>query len=316
MVSALPGPPMGLIVNPSARGVKRRYLQREPFWQRLVPPEFVRVTGSLDELDQAIAGFREAGVRSVAVLGGDGSAHHLVDAVVRGYSEPDLPMLLVLAGGTMNGLPKALNTGGNPEHVLQAILAALAGGTPAVRARHVLRVTDGRDGRVRYGFSFANGVVYRVARRYYRSAEPGMLDMLRASLLPIKAALFGGRFDDHVKIDLHGDGEPWLPGELHTVVASVLENPLFWFTPFGVGLGDPAVVHLCATSMRAREMAPRLWSILRGRCEHPRLRVGHVREALVRGDTGYFLDGDLYPCDGVVDVRITVGPRVRFLIPG
>lgn len=142
-----------------------------------------------------------------------------------------------------------------------------------------------------------------------------MVDAVRASLLPLKAALFGGPFYDGVRLDVRTEGAPWLPDPPHTLVASVLDNPLLWFEPFGSPLGDATAFHLGATSMRPREIAPRLWSLFRGRCRHPRLRIDRTRDATVRGDIGYLIDGDLYPGHGAVDVRLTVGPRLRFLVP-
>lgn len=309
------GFPLGLVVNPAARAVQRRHLGREPFWRGLVPDELVRLTGNLEELDGAIAAFRDAGVRAVAGLGGDGSTHHLVDAILRRYEEVDAPMVLALAGGTMNGLPRALGTGGAPEGVLRAAVAALAGSMPQVRMLHMLRVTDVRDGRTHYGFSFATGLVYRVYQQYYRNPEPGMVDAVAASLLPLKAALFGGSFYDGVRLDVRAEGAPWLPEPPHTLVASVVDQPLLWFRPFGSSLGNAAGFHLGATAMRPSEIAPRLWSIFRGRCRHPRLRIGNTRDVTVRGNVGYLIDGDLYPGDAAVDVRLTVGPRLRFLVP-
>jgi len=302
-------------VNPAARGVKRRYLVADPFWGNHLPDECARVTRSLAELDQAIAAFRAAGVRVVATLGGDGSLHHLVDALLRHYDEASAPIVLALAGGTMNGLPRALGTGGPPESVLRAAVATLAGGAlPPTREHHLLRVTDVAHGRTRHGFGFATGLVFRAFQEYYRAPEPGLVDAFRASVLPLKAAIFGGTFYDGVHLEVQVDGASWLPDPPHTLVASVTDNPFLWFRPFGAPLGSAAAFHLAATSMRPRELAPRLWSIFRGRCRHPRLRVDRVREATVRGNTGYLIDGDLYPSGGTVDIRLTVGPRLRFLV--
>jgi diacylglycerol kinase-like protein len=311
-----PGASLGLIVNATARAVKRRHLGRRPFWLPYVPARLVRLTRSLEELDAAVAAFREEDVRVVAVLGGDGSLHHLVDAVLRCYAETEAPLVLALAGGTMNGLARALGTAGAPERVLRAALAHLAGDGPPVRAQHVLRVADALDGRFRHGFSFATGLVYRAFQEYYRASQPGIVDAVRASLLPLKAALVGSPlFYAGVQLDVRSGGAPWLPESPHTLVASVMDRPLLWFEPFGAPLSDAAAFHLAATSMRPREIVPRLWSIFRGRCRHPRLRIDRSRDATVRGNIGYLIDGDLYPGGGAVDVRLTVGPRLRFLVP-
>ena len=307
--------PIGLIVNPAARTVKRRHLVRQPFWRAQLPDPLVRLTRSLTELDDAVLAFRALGVRAVAVLGGDGSLHHLVDALLRAYAGSDVPIVLSLAGGTMNGLARALGTEGAPEAVLRTALAVLMSDAPPVRIRHVLRVTDTTTGRARYGFSFATGLVYRAFQQYYRHPDPGMAAALRASLLPFTAALFGGPFYDGVRLELQADGAPFLSEPPHTVVASVVGEPLPWFRPFGPPLGDAAAFHLGATSMRPREIAPRLWSLFRGRCRHPRLRIGRPREATVRGNIGYLIDGELYPGDGGTNVRLSVGPRLRFLAP-
>jgi hypothetical protein len=227
-------------------------------------------------------------------------------------------MLLLLPGGTVNGIARALGSCGPPQRLLRSVLAALADGTPAIRVRHVLRVADARDGRTRYGFSLAAGLPFRVAERYYyRASEPGLLDAVRSMIaLPLRAALFGGTRFDGLGLDVAAGAAPWLPEPPHTVLASVLDDPLPWLRPFGAPLGDVAAFHLGATSMRPREIAPRLWSIYRGRCRHPRLRTGPVAEATVRGPLGDLIDGDLYPGRDGVDVRLTVGPRLRFLVPG
>jgi hypothetical protein len=224
-------------VNLAARAVKRRYLGRDPFWRTQLPDERVRLTRNLEELDEAISAFRDAEVRVVAVLGGDGSLHHLVDAVLRRYEEADAPIVLPLAGGTLNGLARALGAGGPPERVLRSALAALADGAPPIRARHVLRVSDARDGRTRHGFSLATGLPYRIAEHYYRAAEPGMADAVRCMIvLPLGAALFCGKLFENLRLDVQADGAPWLPEAPHTLVASVLDSPLLWFHPFGTPL--------------------------------------------------------------------------------
>ncbi len=306
--------PIGLVVNPAARGVKRHHLGPEPFWRAQIPSRLVYLTRSLEELDEAVAALRAAGVQVVAGLGGDGSLHHLVDAVLRCYHETETPIVLPLAGGTMNGLPRALGTGGSPARVLTAAVAAMANGPPPAQVRHVIKVFDEQTNGSRFGFSFAAGLVTRAFREYYRRPEPGLLDALRASILPLRAALLGGTFYDDLRLDVRAGGAPWMPEPPHTILASVMDNPVLWFKPFGPPLGDADAFHLAATSMRPREIAPRLWSLFRGRCRHPRLRVDQCRTATVRGDCGYVIDGDLYGNDGGVDVQITVGPRLRFLV--
>jgi hypothetical protein len=234
--------------------------------------------------------------------------------VLRQYHDREAPMMLALAGGTMNGVARALGSGGAPAHVLGATIAALTRGTPSFDARPVLSVRHPQDGSCRHGFSFAAGLVYRVLEDYYRRAEPGVLDAVRASLLPLRAAVTNRAFYRGVELDVCTGGVPWLPESPHTLLASVLDQPLLWFRPFGLPLAGAPAFHLAATSMRPGEIAPRLWAVFRGRCRHPRLRSGQVREVAVSGPSGFVIDGDLHPAERF-DVRITLGPAIRFLRP-
>jgi hypothetical protein len=294
--------------------VKRRYLGAVPFWRGILPDSSVRVTSTLEDLDRSVAQFRAAGVHLVALLGGDGSLHRLVEALLHQYDESDVPVVLALAGGTMNGLARSLGSGGRPEPVLRAAVAAVEAGAPLpIRARYLLRVRDSRARRTRYGFGFVSGAAVRAFQAYYRRPEPGIADALRAALLPITAALGAGTLYDGLRLEVTGDGSPWLPDPVHTVAASVTENPFLWFRPFGAPLGDAAAFHLAATGMRPRELAMRLWSIFRGRCRHPRLRVGQVKSATIRGESAYVIDGDLYPAPGDDEIRLAVGPRLKFM---
>jgi len=302
-------PALALVVNAAARAVKRRYLRRDPFWQRSLPAALVRVTAGFDELEHAIAAFQRENVRAIAALGGDGTQHYVIDAVARQYAESAPPIILALAGGTMNGIPRALGTGGKPEAVLRQTMRDLAGGTPHIQPRHVLRVADARSGRVRHGFSFATGIVYRAMQQYYGTSGPGWIAAIRASLLPLSASL------DGVTLQVSVAGAPWLAEPPHTLVASVFENPLLWFRPFGPPLENRSAFHLGATAMHRREIVPRLWSVFRGTCRHPRLRVGSAEEVVVggAGDIGYVIDGELYGPDGGFDVRLSAGPEIRFV---
>src|SRR5437867_5089682 len=116
---------IGLIANASAGGgaVRRRYLRRTPFWHSHIADSQVHITTSLAELDAAIVSLRDQRVEVLAVLGGDGTLHHAVDALLRHYpSEAGslaTPIVLALGGGTMNGVPRALGTRGRPEDVLR-----------------------------------------------------------------------------------------------------------------------------------------------------------------------------------------------------
>jgi len=258
-----------------------------------------------------MAALRARNVDVLAVLGGDGTLHHVVDTLLRHYPASSTPIVLALGGGTMNGVARALGSRGRPADMLRQALAGLATGKSLLHVQPVLRISDTRDGHTRHGFSFATGLVYRALEHYYRSHGPRLAAAVSASLLPLKAATRGA--SDGERVDVRADGGDWL-AQPHTLVASVLEKPLLWFRPFGATVADHETFNLGATSMRPVAIAARLWSIFRGRCQHPQLRVGRAGDASIEGaGIGYLIDGDLYPCDAGIHVQITVGPPLQFL---
>jgi hypothetical protein len=290
-------------------------MREQPFWRVHLPDELIRLTGTLQELNDAVVDFRKSKVRVVAGLGGDGTVHHLAEALLRHYGEVAAPIVLALAGGTMNGLPRALGSGGRPDLALEAAVRCCSTGSPPVRHIHLLCVTEA-TGIARHGFGFATGLVFRAYQDYYRSPDPGMVDAIRATLLPVRAALFGGSFFDGISIEVRADdGKNWLAEPVNALMASVLEKPLLWFEPFGPFAADSSSFHMVATSMRPRELAPRLWSVFRGRCRHPRLRVGQYKRVSIRSDTGYLIDGELFRGGVASDLTLTVGPQLSFLAP-
>ncbi len=303
-------PLFGLIVHASARRVRRRHLRRDRFWEGLMPPEAVFVTRHQADLDAAMAVLRERGVRAIACLGGDGSMHCLVAAMLRHFRpDDDLPVLLPLEGGTLSGLARAFGTGGRAEGVVRAALAELAAGrVPAVEVR-LLEVSDPSSAPPRYGFTFAAGTAARAAALYDRKVGrgiPAAVEVMLAAFL----AIFDGRPLEQVELVVTINGELVRPAP-HTVAVGVVERPFLWFTPFGQKPVRADEFRLVTVSMRPREMALRLWQIIRGRCRHPGVRLGAATALAVCGKGGYVIDGELFFQDGDFGVQISTGPTIR-----
>jgi hypothetical protein len=302
-----------LLVNAQARGARRGRWSPEAWRRAGLPDERIRVTRHLGELAPAVTGLRAEGVEVIAALGGDGTLHHLVNVLLADEGTP-APAVLPLAGGTMNGLARALGGGGPPPRVLRRTITAWSVGRRRITERRVLQVAaPGAESTTRLGFGFAAGLVYRALSDYARRPDPGLVDAVRASLLPL-TGLRGG-FYDWPPMEIEADGVPWLPEPAHSAAASIVPRPLLWFEPFGGPLRDRDTFHFAATAMAPRELVPRLWSVFRGRCRHPRLRTGSARDVTLRAVRGYVLDGELLPCAPPADLRIRLGPVLRLAAP-
>ena len=164
--------PIALVVNPKAGRVRRRDLVRDPFWQRHLPEAAVFVTADLAGLDAALCRLRARRPAVIACLGGDGSLHHLLAAALRHYGPAELPVVLPLAGGTVNGLAHAVGTGGPPEALLAAALARAREGAVPGRRLALLEIREA-GGEVRRGFTLAAGLAARAVAHYDRRGARG-----------------------------------------------------------------------------------------------------------------------------------------------
>lgn len=303
---------LGLIVNAHARRVRRDFLPKDRFWEGLLSDAAVRITSTLPELEDAVMEFVGRGIDVVACLGGDGTMHRTVGALLRLRQSESGPSVLPMAGGTLNGLAHAHGTAGKPAQTLRLALAVAGTGRLTGRERRLLNVRSASYGAPLYGFTFAAGLPARAAKIYYRQANPGVLDAVRVSLIPVTAAVLGGGFYAPTRLEVTIDGATPL-SEPHTIVAGVVENPFLWFRPFGPLRRDAVGFHVTVASMRPREIAPRLWKMYSGRCSHPRLYTGTAEAATIRGEEGFVIDGEWFPFHEQFEVQLTSGPVIRIL---
>ena len=127
------------------------------------------------------------GVNVVAVAGGDGTVHHVVNALLRlhaqhvralkGVADTEaaaavtLPRLLILNGGTLNIIGRTVGIHGPPHHTLGKFQRHFAGAplrrVPARRVP-VLQVTRPTSAMDRYGFVFGSETLFHAIELYVR----------------------------------------------------------------------------------------------------------------------------------------------------
>lgn len=304
--------PLVLVVSAPSGRVRRRFLPADRFWDRCLPASGVFITRSLPDLDRAVEAIRARPPQVIACLGGDGALHHLTGALLRHFEPGRAPVLLPLAGGTLNGLARAFGTGGAPEATLRAALTRIGAGPVPCRTLPVLEIADPAEPARRYGYTFAAGLPARACRIYYRGA-PGARGVIRVSLLAAASAAGGGAFAAPDPLRLWIDGREAAPP--HSFVAGVVDRPFLWFAPFGPAGPPGAAFRIAAASLPPRAMVPRLWRIFRGRCRHPGLRLGGADRVRLEGGGGYVIDGEMFAPDREFDLRLSRGPELRFMTP-
>ncbi len=116
---------VAVLLNGNAKKVTERVRRK---FERLVPPEDLFFSRTIDEARRYALEIIDGGYRTVMVGGGDGTVAHAMNllleaARVRGLSKDGLPSIGILRLGTGNGLA-ALSGAGRP---VEEVLRALAG---------------------------------------------------------------------------------------------------------------------------------------------------------------------------------------------
>jgi diacylglycerol kinase (ATP) len=304
---------IGIVSNAQSRDNRLRRGAAERFTRILGDRGEVAVTHSLVELDAAVARFRDAGVELFGMHGGDGTIHHTLTALIRGYGTRPLPRLLVLRGGTMNTLAHGLGIKGRHGNASRLLVRALER-EPKVTRRYVVNVGD------RYCLIFGNGIMYTFAKAYYDLGTPQPWTAAQLLSRVVGSAVVGGPLARRLlapwRARITSDGVTWTTTEFLTIaVASVPEAGYgFAMLPHATdGLDGLAVTAVHTTP---RELVAELPKMLLGRPLRPdRCTLATTRRFVLEADApvGYTLDGDCYI--DAARIEISAGPQVEIVIP-
>jgi diacylglycerol kinase family enzyme len=306
---------IGIIVNPHALGVRRRPGLSARLSAIVGRHGEVVETRTPDELHEAAARFRASGVGTVATCGGDGTNLSIITEMVRAAAGGPLPTFALLRGGTVNTVAQNLGIAGDPEAILERLVAWEARGEePPTVGQDLLEVNG------LYGFLFASAMGARFLEAYYGGVRPGNAWAVVLAARTVASSLVAGRFArwlfSPVEMELEVDGER--PAGLHRprlLCASTVPD-------VGIGMKvtwqagrQPGRFHLIASELSTTRMALQLHKVVLGRPldggPHLDRLAQRARIRFAEPQT-FTLDGDLFR---EREVEIAVGPRLWIARP-
>ena len=173
---------IGLLLNPNA-GRTKNIRMREQLTQSLPLPHVWAETRDLGSLRRSLHTLLcTRAVNVLAIVGGDGTVHHVVNALIglrkelfgADAAEVPTPRLLLLNGGTLNIVGRTCAIHGKPHAILAKFLRfydnAPVSRVPA-RRLPLLEVAwhyQGQPTPPRYGFVFGSEVAYHAIELYER----------------------------------------------------------------------------------------------------------------------------------------------------
>jgi len=275
----------------------------------------VHETRSLHELDDVVRAIAARGSDAVVLAGGDGSHMGGLSALARALGGA-LPPIALAPGGTVCTVARNLGVGGRtPAWAERIVRAACAGGRAEEHA--TLRVHDDRGGD-RVGFIFGAGLVAKFFHEYDGGKTQGVLRAAGIAGRVFAGSLVGSELSRRVleptACTLEVDGERHGARAWSLVLASVVPDlGLHMRATYRAGEAR-GTFHVVASGLPPRELAfqaPRALAGLPLRGE-PRLdAVARSMRLTFHESATYVLDGDVL---GALEVRVEVGPRVRFIV--
>jgi len=285
----------------------------------------------MEALHRAAEEFRKLDIDVLGISGGDGTSGVTIGGFLHVYGSQALPRIALLRGGTGNTIADSLGVQrGRPDSLLARLLNAYLSSRPLrdvpryvmhVRGDNPRRLDRLPTGEVSHGFSFGTGVVCGYLREYYSGGAPDALVAAKTLLRAIGSSVVRGPMIRRVAQPYRGsvqlaDGSEWPARGYLAVAAGTIEQIGLGFTPFYRMRERPEafqVLGIYAPPMGFVKQLDRIW---RGRA----MRPGHTYDVLTKGvrlespdrPLTYMVDGDLYQCDGSIDVSL--GPAVRIVL--
>jgi len=305
---------IGVLVNARAGRVRRDpgLIDR---LQQHVPEGQLHATGSVEEIGPALDALRDAGIDTLAVIGGDGSAGGTLNVLVDRWPEPTWPRVLLTPGGTVNTISHSLGATGSPAALVERLCR-----TPAafIESRRPLVRATPEDGPPQAGMIFANGVAVRWLELYYNDSRLGVLGATQVVARIAASALVGGELARRVftpaAARIEVDGIPLDCDRFTVAAASSVPHIGLGFRPFYTAGSDPRRFHFALTSAPAVRLVREL-PLLRIGSARPGSCVAHhsARRVHLCFETPqpWSIDADLHPETTALELEAT-GP-LRFL---
>ncbi len=272
----------------------------------------------ISQISQALRDCAAAGIETICVDGGDGTAGLIFSALIndRPYGMP--PALALLPSGKTNMTAEAWSLAGDRRAALTQVLERHSAGTLAdtVHEHPVLALhEEGQPARHGAFFGAADvvdGILY-CRRAIYPKGWPNTISHSAAISVLLWKAMTAGQQGGMVDVNGHDSSAAWHEdGRFFVVMATTMPRLLLGLKPQPED-GSGAVTYL---SLRpgARAVLSTVPGIVSKRVGPGRLRtVRRTDEATFSFAGAYTLDGELYEATPDNPVRVDGNAKLRFV---
>jgi diacylglycerol kinase (ATP) len=311
------------IFNNMNSGKNKRYKYNKDKFLSFVPDDYKVIDAySLSDLPSVLHLIKEEGINFLMVNGGDGTLQRLLTMLINNLPENKLPIILPLRGGTTNTVSSNLGVRKNPLDTVKILIEHLQSynrGEETISTLSVrpLKIVDKELG-TRYGFTFTNGLIYKVQQLFYKQDNPTFSTVVNLITTTIGGYTIGSQSIkkrySRISADIFIDGKRYPEDKYLLTIASAFQKLLLWFTPFY----NPAAKGVDGFYFVATAADP--WLLIRnlrifstGKEVPPRTFNNAAYEVIMKADSGYALDGEMSE-DKNTELKIEQGPVLKFFV--
>ncbi len=311
-----------IVNNMNAGKNKARAYNKTKFIPHILDDTFVIDTYSLDDLGVVLDFITKEGINLLIINGGDGTMHMTITELIKHLPPGKVPIILPLRGGTMNMVANNLGIRKSPVDTVRIMMKhihAFNKGREELSTvpLRILKIKDAERG-IRYGFTFSNGIVYKIQKAYYATGSPSFQTAANLTATIIGSFMLGTpagkKYFEKIKAHIEIDGKLYQYDKVLLSVASVLKKLVLWFRPFyepeKKGLDD---FYFLAVSIESLTIIANIRAFSTGRLLHEKAFNGIAHKIRIQSDSGYGIDGELTD-DRPTDVTIEEGPAINFLV--
>jgi diacylglycerol kinase family enzyme len=322
-----PSPPQrktGLITNPYSR---RNRTHRQALASIVAdhPNILHRVTEHPEQLAEVLREFAAAGVRVLAINGGDGTSARVFTALLQQRPFAALPSLALLPGGSTNVNANDVGLRGGLQRAARS-LASWARGAPVAEqrvTRHLLCVRGAVQEQPQYGMFFGAGSVVRgieyCQRTFY---QRGIANAFGPALAIARVAW--GMFRNQprfasptpMRVELAALDEASAPREVLLMMITSLDHLILGMRPYWGG--ETGALHCTWIEKPAHGLLRAMPHVLRGRPdarvtpEHGYLSHNASQARLWLNGT-FTVDGEMHQADSSTPLTVSTADELEFL---
>ena len=317
---------VGIINNMNAKKNKSGRYTKETMQPILGELGFVIDTYSIEEMEKAVDFLIEKNVDFVGVNGGDGSVQKFLTTWINKAGENNLPKLIPFAGGSTNAILSYLEQKMvTPIVTLKKFVSKVKTYQLLYAENNLLKISlDEDDFTPIYGFSFANGVVYKVVELYLENNKPGVAWVMQTIM-----QIIGGismRMDKYlyyinpINEKFVADGKIFPEQKIKATLVTSFSKPFPTFTIFkNVHRNIDEAFYLVA-SLSFPALINNIHNILFGLGDivvgdgGGDIWIDSAKEINLKTKAGFMLDGELYKPESQANINIISGPAITIVI--